>query len=135
MRLWRYSGILLIATGLTHNLIGVIAGWDLLLAMVNDGVWNSVQAPVAMGAQHTRAELLWFLMLGFAWMMLGLQFHNDIKAQQKPPAKYWAWLLLFNGLIVAIVLPASGAWLFFPQGFIILFARQTKDLEAIPVEV
>jgi len=132
MRLWRYSGILLMGTGVLHNIIGVIAGWDFLVAIFYDGVWDSIQVPITAGAQHTRAELLWFLMLGFAWIMLGLQFHYHIKTQQKPPATYWGWLLLIKGLVVAILLPASGAWLFLPQGLIILFAHPPKDHAAIP---
>ncbi|MFV1983976.1 MAG: DUF6463 family protein [Thiohalomonadales bacterium] len=122
MQLWRYSGILLIFTGVIHNSIGIFLGWDFLLAIVNDGLWNTIALPATPGAEHTRAELLWFLMLGFTWMMLGAKFHADIKTQQKPLSIMWGWLILVQGLVVAILFPQTGAWFFIPQGLIIIFA-------------
>ncbi|MCF6257861.1 MAG: DUF6463 family protein [Gammaproteobacteria bacterium] len=124
MRLWQYSGLFLIGTGVIHNLIGFVAGWDMLVGMVYEGLWNTVTVPIADGAQHTRAELLWFLMLGFAWMMVGTLLHGNIQRQKIPPATSWGWILFAQGLFIAVVLPASGAWLFLPQGLIIIFANR-----------
>ncbi len=78
MKLWQYSGLLLIGTGVIHNLIGFVAGWDMLTAMAYEGLWNTVEAPMPAAAVHTRAELLWFLMLGFAWMMVGALLHARV---------------------------------------------------------
>lgn len=124
MKLWQYSGLLLIGTGVIHNLIGFAAGWDMLAGMFYEGLWNTIEIPIADGAIHTRAELLWFLMLGFAWIMVGALLHGNIRRRNVAPAKIWGWALLIKGLFVAIVLPASGAWLFLPQGLIILFAHR-----------
>lgn len=123
MQLWRFSGVLLMLTGLIHNAIGLFLGWELLIEVVHDGVWNTMEVAVSPGAEHTRAELLWFVTLGFSWMMLGAKFHADIKAQQRPLSGIWGWLLLGQGLLVAIVFPQTGAWLFIPQGLIIIFAN------------
>ncbi len=123
MKLWRYSGLFLIGTGIIHNAIGFAAGWDMLAAMASDGLWNTIDVPIVDGAKHTRAELLWFLMLGFAWVMVGALLHGNILSKKMPPAKIWGWALLAKGVLVAIVLPASGAWLFLPQGLIILLAN------------
>jgi len=127
MNYWRYSGILLIGTGIIHNLIGFTAGWDILVSIMSDGVWDTIDVPVPDGAEHTRAELLWFLMLGFAWMMVGALFHAKIQTQQRPLAKVWGWVLVFKGALMAVVLPVSGAWLFLPQGMIILFAKRVEN--------
>ena len=124
MKLWQYSGLFLIGTGVIHNLIGFVAGWDMLVAMVHEGLWNTIEVPIADGAKHTRAELLWFLMLGFAWMMVGALLHGNIRMKKAPPVTSWGWVLLAKGLLVAIVLPVSGAWLFLPQGLIIIFANR-----------
>jgi len=125
MKLWRYSGLFLIGTGGIHNLIGFVAGWDMLVGMVDEGLWNTVAIPITTDeASHTRAELLWFLLLGFAWMMVGALLHGNIQSRQLPPVARWGWILLAKGLLVAVVLPASGAWLFLPQGLIIIFANR-----------
>ncbi len=123
MKLWQYSGVFLIGTGIIHNVIGFVAGWDMLAGMVDEGLWDTVEMVIPAGAEHTRAELLWFLMLGFAWMMVGALFHGNIRRQQIPPAKIWGWILAVKGLLVGIVLPVSGAWLFLPQGLILIFAN------------
>jgi len=123
MKLWQYSGLFLIGTGVIHNVIGFAEGWDMLAAMVYEGLWDTVEVAIPEGAEHTRAELLWFLMLGFAWMMVGALLHGNIRRQQIPPAKIWGWILVAKGLLVAIVLPVSGAWLFLPQGLILIFAN------------
>jgi len=123
MQLWRYSGILLVGTGIIHNTIGLFLGWEFLVAIVNDGVWNTMDVDPMPGAKHTRAELLWFLMLGFTWMMLGAKFHAEINARQQPLSRPWGWLILGQGLLVAILFPQTGAWLFVPQGLGIIFAN------------
>jgi len=127
MNLWKYSGLLLIITGVVHNLIGVVLGWDFLLAIAGDGIWNTMATPITELTQHTRAELLWFLMLGFTWMMLGAKFHDDIKKYQQPLSKTWGWLMLAQGVVVAFVFPQTGAWLFIPQGLIIIFATSNTQ--------
>jgi len=126
MHYWRYSGIFLIGTGVIHNTIGIVAGWDMLAGVIADGLWDTIDISIPEGAAHTRAELLWFLLLGFAWMMIGALFHGNIKKQHTPPAKVWGWILVLKGLLVAVMLPASGAWLFLPQGMIIIFAKPMK---------
>lgn len=124
MNLWRYSGWMLIATGVLHNIIGIVVGWEILSAMIADGIWNSIEAAGEASAQWTRAAMLWFLMLGFAWIMLGTLMQNTIRHSNRPLPRVWGWLLLANGILVAVILPASGAWLFLPQGLIILLAKQ-----------
>ncbi len=127
MQLWRYSGLLLIGTGVIHNMIGIILGWDFLAVMASEGLWNTAEQSVLPGMLHTRAELLWFLMLGFAWIMIGALLHGHIRSQQTPPAKLYGWALFMKGIVIAILLPASGAWLFLPQGLILMTARIDKE--------
>lgn len=130
MKLWHYSGILLIITGIIHNLIGIILGWDYLLAIAADGLWNTIAVATPIMTEHTRAELLWFLMLGFTWIMLGAKFHADIKARQQPLSNLWGWIMLGQGLMVAVLFPQTGAWLFIPQGLIIIFAKSSQQAQA-----
>lgn len=124
MKLWQYSGLMLIGTGVIHNVIGIVLGWNFLVAMVIDGLWNTAAQSVQPGMLHTRAELLWFLMLGFAWIMIGALLHGHIRCHKTPPSKLYGWALFMKGVVMVVVLPASGAWLFLPQGLILISARE-----------
>jgi len=123
MQIWRYSGVLLIATGILHNSFGIILGWDFIIGVINDGIWNTIEIPITAATQHTRAELLWFLMLGVSFILIGILFHREIKRTQQPLSASWGWVLLLQGSFIVILFPQTGAWLFIPQGLIILFAR------------
>ncbi len=119
MKLWKKSGILLIATGILHNAIGLILGWPQIVEIFSHSIWNSMSV-----TGDRRQELLWFLMLGFAWMMAGALMHTYIKERNIPVSKTYGWILLLKGASVAILMPESGAWLFIPQGIILLTAKR-----------
>lgn len=116
--LTKYSGIYLIATGVIHNALGFIMGWSLLVGMHRDGWWNTVESSA--GIQFDRSALLWFLLLGFFWMLLGYLMHVWLKqTEHKLPALLGYGFIILGG-ITCVILPASGAWLFILQGLIII---------------
>lgn len=65
MNISKHSGNLLIATGIFHNVIGVVMGWPVLTEMVSSGFINSIND------QMDRNAIFWFLFSGFMMIILG----------------------------------------------------------------
>lgn len=125
MKLYKYSGWYLLGTGSIHSLIGLILGWPLLLGMHGDGWWNTVEP----GGQidFARSAILWFLVVGITWIALGYLMQRWIDQTRQPLPASLGWILLAMGCAVAFVLPVSGAWLFLPQGLVILMAPRSHQ--------
>ena len=121
-RLARYSGWYLLATGIIHNAIGLIAGGSILAGIHQDGWWNTIES--AAGINFERSAIVWFLVLGFFWMLMGYLMQAWQRETRKPLPAIIGWGLLANGIWVAIMLPASGAWLVLLQGVILIWARR-----------
>lgn len=119
MQASKLSGYFLIATGIIHNTIGLIMGWSILVDMHKAGWWNTVESGGEIN--FARSAILWFLVLGFFWMLLGYLMQQWLRHNQRPLPALLGWGMLAAGLLVAFVLPVSGAWLFVPQGLLILW--------------
>lgn len=117
MRLSKYSGYYLFATGVIHNLIGFIMGWGVLTDIHHDGWWNSVES--SQGVHFDRSAILWFLLLGFFWMLMGYLMQLWLNQKQLIPASIGCTFVIL-GLLTGILVPVSGAWLFIPQGLVIV---------------
>lgn len=118
MTLWKKSGTLLIATGILHNVVGFIMGWDVLVAIAKAGFINSV------GEQMDRNAIFWFLFSGFMIMLLGKFMQTWIDTYKKPVPAYLSYYLLLLSSIGCIFMPISGFWLVLPQAFIIIQANR-----------
>jgi len=118
---WKYSGILLIATGILHSVVGIIAMSNDLWAILKDGLLNAV------GADVDRNLALWFLVCGIFIIILGQVLHHYIKKEQKPAPKFLGYWLLGVPIIGCIIAPVTGFWLFIPQALIILFAKPSDS--------
>jgi hypothetical protein len=122
MNATRFSGYYLIATGVIHNTLGLVMGWSILVGMHRDGWWNTVE--VGGQIDFARSAILWFLLVGFFWMLLGYLMQQWLRHTNQPLPASLGWGMLAAGVGVAIVLPASGAWLFIPQGLLILWPHR-----------
>ena len=100
----------------------MIEGWPILVNVLSGDLWNSM-----MITGDRRQELLWFLLLGFAWIMAGALLHTYVKNHKEPPSSLYGWALFVQGLAGAIVIPQSGAWLFLPQGVLLIIAQKKND--------
>ncbi|TGG92913.1 hypothetical protein E4656_12385 [Natronospirillum operosum] len=130
MRLYLISGWLLVAIGVLHNSIGLVMGWPILTAIVAEGGWNTIEAG---GQMHfDRSAILWFLLTGCFWMLLGYLMQSWIRVVQAPLPKVIGWGLLAAGVVVAFLLPASGAWLFIPLGLLVLLGAPKQTGFASP---
>ena len=114
----KFSGWYLVSTGIIHNFIGLIFGWPVLVGMHYDGWWNTIES--ASGVNFMRSAILWFLLLGFFWMLMGFLMQQWLNKAKQPLPTSIGYAFLLIGLATAIVIPASGAWLFIPQGLIII---------------
>ena len=123
----RYSGWLLVATGLIHCLIGLLAGGDVLAQMHNQGWWDSAQPT---NGDFAPFAMLWFQCCGFFWIVLGLLMQHCLRVTGLPLPAWLGWSLLGSGALIAFLLPASGAWLLLPQGWLIHRAAKRCSPEA-----
>lgn len=78
------------------------------------------------GIHFDRSAIVWFLVLGFFWMLMGYLMQAWQRETGKPLPAPIGWGLLANGIWVAIMLPASGAWLVLLQGVILIWARRAS---------
>ena len=120
----KYSGYYLIATGILHSVIGLILGWETLLAMHQDN-WL---ASTMIGDQilFDREAISWFLLSGFFWILFGLMLQKALDEGFIPPVSL-AWGFVLIGILVAIIMPISGAYLFIVQGVILLLGRKKAN--------
>lgn len=113
--MWAYqkAGWLLVAIGIIHCSIGLLLAWDILAAWHDAGWWHSIEGAEVL--HMDRFAVLWFQVAGLGWIALGWLMQQWLQRfGSLPPALGWA--LLTTGVLVAYVLPISGAWLFVPLG-------------------
>lgn len=111
----KMNGLLLIVAGCFHTLLGVIAGWSQLRAMVSYGVWNALgqqsqtQCLSSLSCMQWNA-LWWFIALGFMFIILGMVFYWIESRLQRCVPGVVGWGLFFVSFLGAVLVPASGFW-------------------------
>ena len=120
MKLWQKSGTLLVATGIIHNTVGLVMGWEVLFGLASDGFFNTVDT-------DQDNSLFWFLFSGFMMMLLGQLMQDYIREQKQPVAAYLGYSLLLLAIVGCIMMPLSGFWLVLPQAFIIIQANRQSS--------
>ena len=118
MKIWKLSGIFLVATGILHTIVAIAIGKDAFLEIIRDGVINVTSQDC------TRALAFWFLICGIFVIFLGQILHYYIKREQKPAPLFFGYSLLILTILGCIVEPISGFWLFLPQALIIIVANK-----------
>ncbi len=121
MKAWKYSGILLVATGILHTIVAVILGYREFIAMFEEGIINSV------GEDPARGLSFWFFICGIFVILLGQVLHYYIKKEHQPAPAFLGYYLLIFSLLGCIIVPVSGFWLFIPQAIIIICATIKKE--------
>jgi hypothetical protein len=118
VKLWKYSGILLVATGILHSIVAILFGKDDLWAIFQDGLLDAV------GEDVPREFAFWFLICGIFVVFLGQILHYYIKKEQRPAPLFLGYNILVLSVIGCVIVPVSGFWLFIPQALIIIFAKR-----------
>ncbi|WP_029902511.1 DUF6463 family protein [Prevotella sp. 10(H)] len=120
MKIWKYSGIFLIITGIIHTAVAILLGKDSYTEMIKGGLYNSVND------DFTRGFAFWFFICGLLVMMLGYLAHIFIRETGKPLPAFLGYFLLVASIIGCIIEPVSGFWLFLPQALIIIIAARKR---------
>ena len=118
LKIWKYSGIFLIATGILHTIVAIALGKDAFLKIIRDGLYS------ATSLDYTRAFAVWFFICGIFVILLGQVLHYYIKKEQKPAPLSFGYSLLLFSIFGCIVEPGLVFWLFLPQAFIIIIANK-----------
>jgi len=120
VKIWKYSGIFLVATGIIHTLVGLALGKEVYLEIIRDGLINAVSQ------DYAREFAFWFLICGIFIILFGQVLHYYIKREQKPAPLSLGYSLLILTVFGCIAEPVSGFWLFLPQALIIIFANKKR---------
>jgi len=114
----KYSGHFLIATGIIHNLIGLLMGWPILTAMHQEAWFASTVLDGNM--LFDREAIIWFLTSGTFWIAFGLTLKKLLAEGFIPPSSL-GWSFIAIGMALVIIMPASGAYLFVLQGALLVY--------------
>lgn len=125
----KYSGYYLVATGVIHNLIGLMMGWSTLVEMHQAGWFASTVSNGEM--LFNREAITWFLLTGSFWILFGLTLQKVITEGFTPP-KSLALGLIIISTIIAIIMPISGAYLIILQGIILYKGISNKQQRLQP---
>ena len=118
-KIWKYSGIFLIATGILHTIVAIALGKEVYSEIIRDGLINVTSQ------DYTRSFAFWFLVCGIFIILLGQVLHYYIKKEQKPAPLFFGYSMLILTIFGCIVEPISGFWLFLPQALIIIIANKS----------
>ncbi len=115
----RFGVPLLIATGIIHTLVGLLAYAAPLADIGRAGVFNAV------GSHADRDAAVWFLLSGVLLITLG-QLSRWAQQHTGTLPAFLGWTLLGVGAAVAILMPVSGWPLVAAAGGLLLVAARVK---------
>jgi hypothetical protein len=124
MKIWKYSGIFLIITGIIHNIVAILSLHEPYRQIIKNGFINTVTITGDVG----RLFAFWFFMCGMFIIFLGQVLHYYIRREQQPAPFFFGASILVLSVFICIVEPVSGSWLFIPQALIIIFAKRKNGL-------
>jgi hypothetical protein len=119
-KMWKYSGIFLIITGIIHNAVAIFLMHDIYRQIIQSGFVNAV------AGDFGRWFASWFFICGIFIIFLGQIVHHYIQRGQRPAPAFFGWTLLALSVFICIAEPISGSWLFIPQALIIIFSNRKK---------
>ena len=119
MKIWKYSGVMLIATGILHTILALLAGGEVFMEMIRNGLFNTIA-----GDNYFHQSAFWFLVCGVLLIPFGQTLHYYQKREQKPAPMSLGYSLLIISILGCIIMPVSGFWLFIPQALIIIIGNK-----------
>ena len=105
MRSRRWIGRAILAIAALHTLFGLTVFAGPVMAMVSDGLFNTV------GANPMRAAVSWFLISGFFMPTTGMVIDQMEAAGLQYKLALTGWVLLAITVLGILLMPASGFWL------------------------
>ncbi len=114
----------LIGIGVLHLLLFLWFGRRVLVAIANEGFWNTID-PI-----RDRQMIFWALMTGVFGLLLG-QLALWVEAHGKRLPAFLGWQLIAIALVCGVLMPESGGWLFLIPGVLVLLGPRRADVRAI----
>lgn len=96
-------------------------GWSIVMEMHNAGWYDSTMRNGQL--LFDRAAILWFILTGLFWIVFGLTLQKAITEGFIPPASL-GWSFIVLGIVIAVVIPISGAYFFVIQGGLLVHGRK-----------
>ncbi len=104
MKNWIGKSIIII--GIIHSVFGLVMFRSTLSEIINEGVFNTVNG------QIMREFTFWFIVFGFLAIILGCLV-DWCESQEIKIPNFLGWGLLVLTLLIVVIMPISGGWLFF----------------------
>jgi hypothetical protein len=117
-RIW--IGRWVVGVAILHTLFGIAVFHPTLLAMVQNGLWDSV------GTDPMAGAVSWFLLFGIAMLAAGLAINTLERSAVRPPIALGITLLLMT-VCGVILMPASGFYLLLPAIAALLIGRTRSN--------
>lgn len=121
MKYWKFSGVLLSATGIIHIIVAITQEWNIYKELFFDGLINSI------GNNLHKALSFWFFIIGKILILFGQTLQYYINKEQMPAPLFLGYSLIIFSIVGCFIVPLSGFWLFIPQALIIIFAKRKHD--------
>lgn len=121
MKIWNYSRLLLIITGILHAIVALLLGGKIYMEIFQDGLFNTL------GDNYSHQFAFWFLVCGVVIILFGQTLHYYQKREQKPAPPSLGYGMLIFSILGCIIVPASGFWLFVPQALIIIIGNKKMN--------
>lgn len=121
MKYWKYSGMLLSATGIIHIIVAITQEWNIYKELFFDGLINSI------GDNPQKALSFWFFIIGIILIVFGQTLQYYINKEQMPAPLFLGYSLFVFSIVGCFIVPLSGFWLFIPQALIIIFAKRKHN--------
>jgi hypothetical protein len=122
VKLWKYSGLFLIITGIIHNIVAILLFHKTYWQIIKNGFVNTVTAT----GDLARLFAFWFFICGIFILFLGQVVHYYIRRERQPAPLFLGYSILVLSILICLVEPVSGSWLFIPQALIIIFAKRKE---------
>jgi quinol-cytochrome oxidoreductase complex cytochrome b subunit len=102
-----WIGKSILAIGILHIIVGIIVFHDVLALLVSEKLVNTI----TLRQQPDRAEAFWFLLTGFALLIVGgLVDWIERNGVNAPAFLPWSFLSII--VVIGLMMPISGVWLF-----------------------
>ena len=121
MKIWKYSVLLLIITGILHTVVALLLGREIYMDIIQNGLFN------ALGDSYSHQFAFWFFVCGVLIILFGQTLHYYQKREQKPAPLSLGYGMLVFSIFGCIIVPTSGFWLFVPQALIIIIGNKKMN--------
>lgn len=120
-----WIGRWLIGVSIIHTVFAIVVFGNVLLSVIQRGVFNTVGADPMVGA------VVWFVLFGAVLFICGLAVSALERSMSGVLPKSLGWSLLGLSTLGVVLMPASGFWLAFPPAIAVLARKSNVRFPAV----